>query len=68
MMDDLQQAYSAYQQALYHLSDPKVSRLRCASSARFANNVTRSRSFGTALAYYMIATDHWNTPRKPSLR
>jgi glucose repression mediator protein len=24
MMDDLQQAYSAYQQALYHLSDPKV--------------------------------------------
>ena len=28
MMDDLQQAYSAYQQALYHLSDPKVSLLR----------------------------------------
>lgn len=27
MMDDLQQAYSAYQQALYHLRDPKVSRL-----------------------------------------
>lgn len=26
MMDDLQQAYSAYQQALYHLPDPKVSR------------------------------------------
>lgn len=26
-MDDLQQAYSAYQQALYHLRDPKVSRL-----------------------------------------
>ena len=24
MMDDLQQAYSAYQQALYHLQDPKV--------------------------------------------
>lgn len=24
MMDDLQQAYSAYQQALYHLTDPKV--------------------------------------------
>ncbi len=24
MMDDLQQAYSAYQQALYHLKDPKV--------------------------------------------
>lgn len=28
MMDDLQQAYSAYQQALYHLSDPKVIELR----------------------------------------
>ena len=27
MMDDLQQAYSAYQQALYHLSDPKVRRV-----------------------------------------
>lgn len=24
-MEDLQQAYSAYQQALYHLRDPKVS-------------------------------------------
>jgi tetratricopeptide (TPR) repeat protein len=24
MMDDLQKAYSAYQQALYHLRDPKV--------------------------------------------
>lgn len=24
MMDELQQAYSAYQQALYHLHDPKV--------------------------------------------
>ena len=26
-MDDLQQAYSAYQQALYHLSDPKEPKL-----------------------------------------
>ena len=24
MMDDLQQAYTAYQQAVYHLRDPKV--------------------------------------------
>lgn len=24
-MEDLQQAYAAYQQALYHLRDPKVS-------------------------------------------
>lgn len=27
MMDDLQKAYTAYQQALYHLRDPKVSHL-----------------------------------------
>jgi tetratricopeptide (TPR) repeat protein len=27
MMDDLQQAYSAYQQALYHLRDPKVAKI-----------------------------------------
>lgn len=26
-MDDLQSAYSAYQQALYHLRDPKVCEL-----------------------------------------
>ena len=25
MMEDLQQAYAAYQQALYHLRDPKAS-------------------------------------------
>ena len=25
MMEDLQQAYAAYQQALYHLRDPQVS-------------------------------------------
>lgn len=28
MMDNLQEAYQAYQQALYHLSNPKVSRIR----------------------------------------
>ena len=28
MMEDLQQAYQAYQQALYHLRDPKVHRNR----------------------------------------
>lgn len=28
MMEDLQQAYAAYQQALYHLTDPKVSALK----------------------------------------
>ena len=28
MMEDLQQAYGAYQQALYHLRDPKVCFIR----------------------------------------
>lgn len=29
MMDNLQEAYTAYQQALYYLRDPKVSPARC---------------------------------------
>lgn len=29
MMEDLQQAYAAYQQALYHLRDPKVGVVSC---------------------------------------
>lgn len=27
MMDNLQEAYTSYQQALYHLRDPKVSEI-----------------------------------------
>lgn len=46
MMDDLQQAYSAYQQALYHLRNPKVARIR----PLFVLSVTdhsRNHAFGT---------------------
>lgn len=35
MMDNLQEAYTSYQQALYHLRDPKVSeiaRMMCESN------------------------------------
>jgi hypothetical protein len=35
-MDDLQKAYEAYQQALYHLRDPKVG-LRVSKSRKLAN-------------------------------
>ena len=37
MMEDLQQAYAAYQQALYHLRDPKVG--RCLHSCAQANSL-----------------------------
>lgn len=51
MMEDLQQAYAAYQQALYHLRDPKV-RLGVLS------NHTVSLTFveGT-----QIVVRHWHT-------
>lgn len=37
MMDDLQKAYSAYQQALYHLRDPKV--LPCSEKLRLRSRL-----------------------------
>lgn len=36
MMEDLQQAYAAYQQALYHLRDPKVSPPQCSNCSRLS--------------------------------
>jgi len=48
MMDDLQQAYSAYQQALYHLSDPKVSDGPLRTLRLCLLTPPRNRSFGTA--------------------
>jgi tetratricopeptide (TPR) repeat protein len=39
MMDDLQKAYSAYQQALYHLRDPKV-KIRSLSGGRPKTKIT----------------------------
>ena len=38
MMEDLQQAYTAYQQALYHLKDPQV-RLATISRGRHSPNL-----------------------------
>lgn len=56
MMDNLQEAYTSYQQALYHLRDPKVS-----SDLAVAMNLSkrifrRSHGFGMELAYCMIVT------------
>ena len=57
MMDDLQQAYSAYQQALYHLSDPKVGFCACLPvPAHSADMPYRNQNFGMVSAYYMIVT------------
>ena len=48
MMEDLQQAYSAYQQALYHLRDPKVGILELIRSSKANRCTSRSRNFGMA--------------------
>jgi len=63
MMEDLQQAYAAYQQALYHLTDPKVSAL-VQYKARIQLIVSRSRNCGMALAFYMIAMAPLSMPKK----
>ncbi|KAG1095721.1 hypothetical protein G6F42_018501 [Rhizopus arrhizus] len=48
MMDNLQEAYQAYQQALYHLSNPKVSRIREKGRERVLPN------FGMVLVFFTI--------------
>lgn len=39
MMDNLQEAYTSYQQALYHLRDPKVVTCRPAGILRLIANL-----------------------------
>lgn len=66
MVDNLQEAYSAYQQALYHLRDPKVS-----TASPFKPTVidsARNQSFGTELAYSTTATAPLTMPRRRSPR
>ena len=65
MMDDLQQAYTAYQSALVNLRDPKVSHsLWFAEDLIFDNPCFRSLDFGMASEYSMIAMVLWITPKK----
>ena len=68
MMEDLQQAYAAYQQALYHLRDPKV-RLMAFTSLEIAPlTIHRNPSCGMASEYSTIAMAPSNMPRKPFLK
>lgn len=66
-MEDLQQAYSAYQQALYHLRDPKAREVTSVSQTYWLTPF-RSLSFGMVLGYCMIAMAHWNMRKKPFRR
>lgn len=67
MMEDLQQAYHAYQNALFHLRDPKVKAVTLLSSDRLLTG-HRSPNFGTALGSSMIAMALSNMPRRRSLK
>lgn len=57
MMEDLQQAYAAYQQALYHLRDPKVTvSLQAHVDPSLTWMCDRNLSYGMVLGFYMIDT------------
>lgn len=57
MMEDLQQAYAAYQQALYHLRDPKViGSLQVHVRTSLTLICDRNPSYGMVLGFYMIDT------------
>lgn len=68
MMDDLQKAYSAYQQALYHLRDPKV--IIFTSYLQLRSNIltpfSRNRNFGTELEFCTIAMGLLNMLKRHS--
>jgi tetratricopeptide (TPR) repeat protein len=66
MMDDLQKAYTAYQQALYRLPNPKVRPLLVVEGARDANGARRIPSYGMGLESCMIGTDRWSMQRRRS--
>lgn len=51
MMDDLQQAYSAYQQALYHLRDPKVRNLSFAVWSNLTTSQEPKLWYGIGILY-----------------
>lgn len=64
MKDDLPKAYTAYQQALYHLPNPKVRVIPRELSG--PADLARSQSFGTASVSYMTVTAHLSTRKRPS--
>ena len=63
MMEDLQQAYAAYQQALYHLRDPKVSFPPGSIFLRLI--FVRNQNYGTVSVFYTIVMAPLSMPKKP---
>ena len=61
MKDDLPKAYTAYQQALYHLQNPKV---RNREEAQLI--LCRNPSFGTVSAFSTIDMDPSTTLKRHS--
>lgn len=73
MMDNLQEAYTSYQQALYHLRDPKVGgslsgTCGCANVTLTCDRVFRNRNCGMGLVSSMTAMALLIMRRKLSLR
>lgn len=59
MMDNLQEAYQAYQQALYHLSNPKVKNsVGYIAMIMYINKHNRTLSSGMVLVFCMIVMVH----------
>ena len=68
MMDDLQQAYSAYQQALYHLRDPKVSHSDGLDGLTAKKFTFRNQNSGTVSGFCTIVMGLLNMPKRPFLK
>lgn len=66
MMDNLQEAYTSYQQALYHLRDPKVSSFDLCDASPMAHYRCRNRNFGTGSVYCTIAMGRSTMRRRHS--
>jgi len=67
MQDDLQKAYSAYQQALYLLPNPKVNLVCYSPLSVLMSTQRRIPSYGMVSAYYMIGTGLWTMQKRRSL-
>jgi len=69
MMDDLQQAYSAYQQALVNLQNPKVSNCHLTLMRGVTKTLPRrNQGSGMESVFYMTGMGRLSTPKRPSLR
>lgn len=67
MLDNLQEAYTSYQQALYHLHDPKVSSsIYIIWACSKLKSTTRNQDFGMELAYYTTVMVLWNMQKRLS--